>query len=154
MASPTSNDVITSTVSLSGYNYIDSLLSTYKWGGGGKGTGVALPDSFPSGTAWWVVGYGVGDNEPESWGSLDTTQQTAAISALGKWANVANVTFSQTSDGEFKVGEIRFAWWTDPSDSEQAHASISPATTRKPAMSGCIVVPTGATAGAPAAILT
>lgn len=37
MASPTSNDVITSTVSLSGYNYIDSLLSTYKWGGAEKG---------------------------------------------------------------------------------------------------------------------
>ncbi|MEW6132609.1 MAG: matrixin family metalloprotease [Pseudomonadota bacterium] len=120
MASPTKNDVPYSTVSLSGYNHIDSLVSTYKWGGG-LGTGVTLPYSFPSGSsAWWLTNYY--DNEPSTWGALDSTQQEAAISALSKWAHVANIKFTQTTDTETNVGEIRFAWWTDPLDSEQAHA--------------------------------
>lgn len=121
MASPYSNYVGYSNVSLSGTYYIDALVEGVKWGGG-LGTGVTLPYSFPSetGSSWWDTGYGFGELN-NFYGGPDATERAAAISALGKWANVANITFTQTTDTDTNVGEIRFAW-TDEGVGEQAHA--------------------------------
>lgn len=122
MATPSSNYVGYSPVSTSGVYYIDALIDSYKWGGE-VGTGVTLPYSFPiegSGSYWY--GDYSSDEMGYFGGGLNSTERTAAISALGKWANVANIKFTQYADNDSTVGEIRFAWWWDPTDSEQAHA--------------------------------
>lgn len=54
MATPTSAGQVSS-VSLTGYNYIDSLLTDYKWGGG-VGTGASLTYSLPASSALWAPG--------------------------------------------------------------------------------------------------
>ena len=94
-----------------GLNYIDSLLSGYKWGAG-AGTATTVTYSFPyanSGTAGWATNYS-GTAEPGSSSGLTAAQQASARFALASWAAVANVTFSAQGESATSVGDIRFAW--------------------------------------------
>ncbi len=120
MATPTANFVPTQTYALSGLVRIDGLLDGVRWGNGGIGTAVALTYSFPGDIGYWLAVYGVG--EPDSYGALNATEQSAARSALQAWANVANVTFTEVTDTDTEVGEIRFAYSTAVSPDAQAHA--------------------------------
>lgn len=123
MASPDSWGTGTTQISLSGYNYIDSLVYGYKWGGG-LGSSVTVYYSFPAetGDSYWLPAADYGTGELYNFGGgLNATERTAAISALGKWANVAKITFTQTTDTSTNVGDIRFAW-ADLGAGSQAHA--------------------------------
>ncbi|MBK6998543.1 MAG: M10 family metallopeptidase C-terminal domain-containing protein [Rhodoferax sp.] len=102
---------VTSSVSASGTNSIDSLIGGEKWGGA-TGSSASLSYSFPwsqSGTASWSGSYS-DKNEPSSAFALNTTQQTATRTALAAWANVANVSFSELTETSTNVGDVRFAW--------------------------------------------
>lgn len=121
MASPTTNSV--------GVTYIDPLKTGAgryvadgeKWGGA-LGTGVTLTYSFPTGQAYHIVPYGEGE-----WGgysSLSTGERAAVRSALNAWASVANLSFTEVSDNSSTVGELRFAYTSDISVGEAAHAYL------------------------------
>lgn len=102
-----------SSVSSTGTNSIDSLLSGIKWGGS-TGTGVSLSFSFPwttNSTALWDSYYSY-DDEPNATShyGLNATQQSAAIAVLQSWANVADLTFTQIAETGSEVGDIRFGF--------------------------------------------
>ncbi|MFH1021645.1 MAG: M10 family metallopeptidase [Pseudomonadota bacterium] len=116
MTSPTASMQVTE-VSGSGTTSIDALLGGTKWGGA-QGGGANISYSFPyttSVSATWVSNYS-DDNEPSYARnySFTTTHQTAARLALQQWANVADLTFSQTSENSSNVGDIRFAFTAAP----------------------------------------
>jgi len=111
MATPTSNSVAVTTLSTSGLStQVGSLVSGTKWGGG-WGTGVALTYSFPGApSAWHSNSYGTHNpDEWSTWYALNTAEQSAVQQALAVWAASANVTFTELSDNETTVGELRFA---------------------------------------------
>jgi Ca2+-binding RTX toxin-like protein len=129
MASPTMNSVSASYVYGTGVYWIDSLLWGTKWGGSTTGTPVALTYSFPGyGSYWWTFyPNGVYDPGAEPWNyffPLSGSEQTAAISALASWSNVAKITFTQVADSATTVGEIRFGW--TGSGGGQAHVADFP----------------------------
>jgi serralysin len=104
----------TSTVPLAGNYVIDSLVAGYKWGAG-VGTGASITYSFPdfSAGATWSTYYDPangGSGEPSNAFSLSAQQQTQFAAALQGWANVANLTFTQTTDTASNVGDIRVAY--------------------------------------------
>lgn len=103
----------TTSVSDSGTNYIDSLLEGVKWGGA-LGTGTALTYSFPwlnGANAYWASNpFYSSLNEPSDGFALSAGQQSAAKAALTAWSNVANITFTQISETQSSVGDIRTAW--------------------------------------------
>ncbi len=105
----------TSTVANSASNYIDSLLSGIKWGGG-SGTGTSLTFSFPwsaSSSAYWATNPNYSDsNEPSSAFALSPSEQAAARATLATWSNVANISFSEIIESSSDVGTIRVAWTT------------------------------------------
>lgn len=116
----------TSFVANSGDAAIDSLLSNVKWGGL-AGTGVSLTYSFPGFGSYWatsdyVPAFG-GSGEPfdPAFAQFTVAQQTAARIALEQWSNVANISFTLTSDTANNVGDIRFGN-TDEGFDEAAHA--------------------------------
>lgn len=111
---------------------LNALIAGTKWGSGGLGTGANVTFSFPTSfsTTDNFLGLGTGafnyTGEPDNGGqALSATQQNAARSALQKWANVANLNFTEISDtpdtaGFFfsdnsSVGDIRFAESNSPS---------------------------------------
>ena len=106
MATPTTSGPV-SGVPLSGNSFIDSLVSGFKWGGP-AGSGVTVSFSFPysSGSAYWstdpYVGYGPASGTGEPWDSfgLSSLQQAAFRIAVQRWANVANITFTETVDNQ------------------------------------------------------
>jgi len=100
-----------SNVADKGLNYIDSLLSGYKWGAG-VGSATTVTYSFPyasASTASWASNYS-GSAEPNSASGLSAAQQASARFALASWAAVANVNFVAQADSATSVGDIRFAW--------------------------------------------
>ncbi|SRR5579885_277112 len=110
MASPTSNSVPYTIISMAGLSQqVQALLSGMKWGGG-LGSGVALTYSFPTSAAhsYWATSYS-GDNEYTNMSVLDAVERSACQQALTVWANSANITFSKLSDNSTTCGEIRFA---------------------------------------------
>ena len=107
MATPTSNSVPVYGISSSGNQSIDALLFGMKWGSHTLGVGVALTYSFPTDPAAFYSRYG--SNEQFFLYPLTSSQQSAAISALDKWAEVANLTFTLSVDNVSTVGELRFA---------------------------------------------
>ena len=116
MPSPSSSSPA-STTAYSGILSIDALISAYKWGGA-VGTSVSLSYSFPwlNGANAWFYGYKGAPyssaNEPGAaqHSALNSTQQLAASQALTAWSNVANVKFTQVTDTQSSVGDIRFAF--------------------------------------------
>ncbi|MCX5864966.1 MAG: M10 family metallopeptidase [Deltaproteobacteria bacterium] len=117
MTSPTESIQITE-VSTTGTNSIDALLGGIKWGDA-LGLGASISYSFPyvnGASATWDDTYWTStDNEPNYAASGFTTiQQASALAALQKWANVANLAFSKTTETSTNVGDIRFAFTFTP----------------------------------------
>lgn len=113
MPTPTTSS-LTSPITLTGQNAIDSLLWLSQWGTG-AGTGISLTYSFPSGTPTWdtsLAGYSGVTSEITAWSALGTGAQSAFVSALGAWSNVANVTFTPVAETATAVGDIRVAYTT------------------------------------------
>ena len=123
MTAPTTSGKTTTTSLpgpwISGWQTIDALLPTTptKWGGA-QGKGATISYSFawinnltatfagPDNKAYSTL------NEPGAtyhYG-LNTQQQTAARQALAAWASVANLYFSEVTETNTEVGDIRFAW--------------------------------------------
>lgn len=106
IANPTLSGVASS-VALSGGNSVDSLLTGNKWGGA-LGTGVSLTYSFGGSNSSYVPNYGSG--EPLlGFGALTETQKNAIRNALTAWSEIANIQFTEVTDSESVVGELRFA---------------------------------------------
>ncbi len=110
-----SSSSATTTFALSGISTIDSLLDEthIKWSTNSV-SGAALSFSFPwinGAPAYWQSNYS-SSSEPQAatHSGLNTTQISAAISALQAWANVANVSFTQVADTAANVGDFRFAF--------------------------------------------
>lgn len=129
MSSPTSSIGYTQ-VPASGDYRIDALFEGLKWGGS-LGTGVTLTYSFPAtGSRLWSTAasaYGPigGGGEPWSrdYAGLTGSQQTATVSALAQWGNVANITLTRVSESATTVGDIRVAWTYVPDIADaQAYA--------------------------------
>ncbi|USX27556.1 M10 family metallopeptidase C-terminal domain-containing protein [Oxalobacteraceae bacterium OTU3CINTB1] len=96
---------------------IDSLLSSFKWGGA-AGTGATVTYSFPWTTAVDATYSGSGGtaysqlDEPSGTQhfGLNAVQQAAAAAALGAWSSVANITPARIQESSAAVGDIRFGW--------------------------------------------
>jgi hypothetical protein len=119
MSTPSSgNDAVAQP--LSGNNSIDALLYGTRW------ISPAISYSFITSSSSWstdpVTGYPLYPIS-EPWDPLfnyfTSAQMTAAVSALGKWAAVAKLNFSQVTDSGNSAGDIRFAF-TDVGNA-QAH---------------------------------
>ena len=92
-------------------NYrIDALLGPLRWASG------SITYSFPGVSSPWATGAGeyvAGTSEPfTGFATLGTTERTAAVAALGAWAAVANLNFTQTADDANGQGTLRFGWST------------------------------------------
>lgn len=129
MSSPT-NSGFTSSISNSGNKYIDALVGDYVWGASGSGRlgGTQISYSFPwingktanfSGFNGGVYSKAGEPNAVQHFG-FNNLQQQAAIMALSKWSNIANISFVQISESATSVGDIRMAfssaesldgWW-------------------------------------------
>lgn len=125
-SSPTSN------VPSAGVGALDALLSGVKWGGA-VGAGANVSYSFPwanSGSATFSGPNGSGSystlNEYQATQhyGLNTTQQTAARSAMQAWANVANITVTEVADTAAQVGDIRFAFTSATNTSSSGTGTV------------------------------
>jgi hypothetical protein len=103
MATPTANSVPT-TGFFPDFGNDGALQNGVKWGGV-KGTGVVLTYSIPQDYAWFEQGY----SEFAEWYELNAIEIAAVRSALAVWGSVANIAFVEVADGQFQVGELRFA---------------------------------------------
>lgn len=117
MTSPVES-IQVSEVSTSGTNSIDALLGGIKWGEA-LGAGASVSYSFPylngAIAAWDDVYWTSTENEPNyAARGFTTIQQASALVAMQKWANVANLTFSNTTETSTNVGDIRFAFTFTP----------------------------------------
>ncbi len=97
-----------SEITASGRIEIDSLLSGYKWGIGGKaGEETSLTYSFGiAGLSAYRNGYLTPD--PGSVWTLSGTAQAAIRQAIGTWTAVANITCTEVADDTLSCGDIRF----------------------------------------------
>src|SRR5919109_1525054 len=96
------------TYGLTGNSKIDPLLVWgYKWGNSSVGTPVSLTYSFPDyGATWLDIYY---DGEPfNGFRPFSGAQQNAARDALSLWSEVANITFTEISETNSNVGDLRF----------------------------------------------
>ena len=121
MATPTSDGVV-SPVSLTAYNEINSLITSYKWGGA-TGTGVNLTYSFGNPSASWYVDRNINNpfpNNPSTrygnysepfndFNSLTDDQKIAARNSLNAWSEIANISFEEVTDAPTVAGDIRLA---------------------------------------------
>jgi len=118
MATPTANTTPTTRVSVSG----SSLIEGVKWGAG-LGQGVALTYSFPG--YGGVLAYATpnyGREFSAGWYRANASHIAAFKLALARWAAVANLTFTQTNDGQRVVGELRLAFTDSIGSDGYAHA--------------------------------
>lgn len=99
----------------SGNRQIDSLLGGTKWGGI-TGTPASITYSFPGLDATWSTDKNTGypqipGNDPwTGYDALTPDEQNQAIAAINSWAAIANITFTETTDNNSTVGDIRFAF--------------------------------------------
>src|SRR5215510_6525829 len=110
MTSPYATGTV-GTYPLSGDAQIDPLVWLgYKWGASGTGTSASITYSFPTSTSKWSDDYkNFLDNEPfDHFQAFTAAQQAAAKQALGLWAEVANIHFTQVTETSTNVGDIRF----------------------------------------------
>ncbi len=115
MPSPTSWSSVVS-VSLTGTQTIDALLSGTRWAGS------TITYSFPGNGSSWstnaTTGYGPSNGGQEPWSASFTPLSTPGTGddqiyfkgALQTWANVANLQFSQVPDTSTIIGDIRAAY--------------------------------------------
>lgn len=123
MATPTSTTPWENST-FTGVGAVDALLGGTQW------SGHSITFSFADyGSSWGTAvgsAYGPSAGAGEPWSDrfepLDADQQDAARAALATWAAVANLKFVESVDTEAKVGDIRFAFTSDPD--AQAHAFL------------------------------
>lgn len=89
----------TANVVATGNTDIDGILSGVRWASGN------LTFSFPSLVTAYPAGYSV-ENEPGTFSPLNTTQQNAVRVILSMFGDVANLNFTETTQG---AGTLRFA---------------------------------------------
>jgi serralysin len=109
-----------STVDLSGSYLVDALLSGTKWGGT-PGTGTALTYSFPLAQGVTPVfndsllnPYSQLEEPGSAIHAFTPGEQASTSNALAKWADVANVSFTQVADTATSVGILRFSFSSVP----------------------------------------
>jgi serralysin len=85
----------------SGNSTIDSLIYGTEW------TSNTISFSFLSYSSYFIIGYS--ENNPNFF-PLNSSQKDATRSALQSWANVANITFVETTDTFSNVGDLRFGF--------------------------------------------
>jgi len=104
---------------------VNSLISGTQW------ASRSISFSFPPATSYWstdpTVGYGESTGSGEPWSPyyspLSSTDINAVRTALKSWANVANITFNETTDNLTVVGDLRFAYtYVDAHSNAQAWA--------------------------------
>ncbi len=110
MPSPTDSSP-TKNTPLSNNDEINALLYGVNWVSG------AITYSFPTTRSVWSTSlddYGPSSGVREPWvRSYDfasTSDRTYTPQILQKWANVANLTFTEVPDNEAVVGDVRFAY--------------------------------------------
>jgi serralysin len=113
-ANKDSSNPVTEVVTLSNNPLIDALIGGSKWGGN-AGTGATVYLSFPTtnNQAYWSSAYyDINDpiSETRGFSAVTGNVQTAAISALQAWANVANINVQTTTESTSAVGDIRVAY--------------------------------------------
>lgn len=119
MSTPTQNSVPVEFISISDDPYIDPLLFGIRWDG--TPTSTALTYSFPTSANAWASPYSQLD-EPSGLQPFGSSEIAAARSALQLWARYSNISFTETSDNQFSVGDIRFAYTTVSDPNSAAHA--------------------------------
>jgi serralysin len=98
------------TIAVSGNSYVNGVLGTYKW------APTSLTFSFPTSGAYYGGGeYSYDDEHQNGFAALNSTQQTAARSALAMYAAVSNLTFAEITETSSQHGDLRFAMSNDPS---------------------------------------
>jgi trimeric autotransporter adhesin len=113
------SNLVTENVNLSTNLLIDALVGGSKWGGG-AGTGATIYYSFPISSNplyWSAVYYNINDPLSETYSgfkAFNVAQQAAASSALQSWANVANINIIKIAETASAVGDIRFAFTSNP----------------------------------------
>ena len=98
----------------SGSSIYDALIFGTQW------ISNTITFSFPTINSYFAVDY-LENNSYIAF--LSSSDQTAVRSALQSWANVANLTFVETTDTYYNVGDLRFGYSYTPDDaSAQAWA--------------------------------
>lgn len=100
----------TTSVSPTGNNQIDSLLSGTKW------QSKNITFSFATNSSFWP-GYGRNEEPYVGFQPLTQLQKNAVRAALALWSNVSGLTFQEVSDTGFSSGTIRFGRSSLPSTS-------------------------------------
>ncbi len=85
---------------------INALLSTYQWGT--TGTAATITYSFPTTGSTFISNYG--KEVSSGWSGFNASQQASFKTALSKWSDVANLTFTQVADNASGSGQIRVAF--------------------------------------------
>jgi len=107
--------------SLTGNAQVDSLIyGTYWMDTLSNGTfSTALTYSFMTTDSYFARSYS-DVNEYTSGYVLSSAQQSAIVSALGKWSSVADIKFTQVSESSTNVGDLRFGGYGDMDDNTAA----------------------------------
>lgn len=85
---------------------INALLSTYQWGT--TGNAATITYSFPTTGSTFISNYG--KEVSSGWSGFNASQQASFKTALSKWSDVANLTFTQVADNASGSGQIRVAF--------------------------------------------
>ncbi|MCP4381855.1 MAG: matrixin family metalloprotease [Hyphomicrobiales bacterium] len=118
MSTPTTNSIGTIGVNTAGLGNVAALIEGTKWDDGG-GAKVTLTYSIPSGTAYFIPGYGKG--EFGAWYALTSAEIDAVKSALAAWSKITKIKFKKVDDNATVVGDLRFAATDIVSAGSDAH---------------------------------
>src|SRR4051794_20131410 len=100
----------TSTYSPTGNSYVDGVLIGVKWAVS------SLTYSFPTSGSFYGTGYGGG--EPlNNFAPLNSVQQDAIRAALGMYAAVSNVSFTEVTESASTHADLRYAESDSPGTS-------------------------------------
>ena len=95
-----------------GYQYINGLLSGSDW------ANPNITFSFPQSGSLYETPYTQDDEPRKGFVAFNSVQQTAVRIALGMYATVANVTFTEVTETATNHGQFRFGFTGLPSDAE------------------------------------
>ncbi|TNF82579.1 matrixin family metalloprotease [Pseudomonas sp. ICMP22404] len=105
--------------SLTGNAQVDSLIYGTYWMDTNGTFSTALTYSFMTTDSYFASSYS-NVNEYTSGYVLSSAQQSAIVSALGKWSSVADIKFTQVSESSTNVGDLRFGGYGDMDDGTAA----------------------------------
>lgn len=103
----------TVTVSLSGNILIDSLIAGRKWAPDSSGKFV-ITYSFPTASSLWAP------SDTQFTSALSDNAKQKARDSLKAWSDVCNLVFVEVEETPTLVGDIRFAYGTNPNISSNA----------------------------------